>query len=83
VLPTSNNNRGTIMKRPYLVHETGNDTPRLVNASSQAAAIRHVVGSRFKAEAASASDVIQVMVTGVKPEEAGADPDDLASRGEG
>lgn len=70
-------------RRPYLVHEAGNSTPRLVNATSQAAAIRHVVGSRFKAEAASASDVIQVMVTGVKPEEAGADPSDLVGQAEG
>lgn len=47
-------------QRLYLVTENGGDE-KIVEAASQAQAIKLVVGERFKAEAASARDVARVM----------------------
>lgn len=54
--------------RLYLVRENGGNE-KIVEASSQAQAIKIVVGERFKAEAASARDVARVMAQeyGSKP----------------
>jgi hypothetical protein len=49
---------------------------RLVRAGSQAQAIRHVVGSRYKAKPAAVDEVVQHMGSGVKVEEAGKEQDD-------
>lgn len=53
-------------KRLYLVSEALSDkdgvfSEKIVEAGSQAQAIKIVVGNRFKAEAASARDVARVM----------------------
>ena len=49
---------------------------RLVRASSQAQAIRHVVGTRYKAKPATVDEVVLRMSGGVKVEEAGKESDD-------
>lgn len=69
--------------RIYTVTEKGSDKVRLVEASSQSQAIRHVVADRFEATAASGKDVAAAMQAGVKLETAGADPTDLVSQAEG
>lgn len=59
--------------RIYVVVDTQTNSERLVSANSQAQAVRHVVGERFSAAAASAGDVAKLMQAGVKLETAGAD----------
>ena len=49
---------------------------RLVRASSQAQAIRHVAGKRYQAKPATVDEVVQHMGAGVKVEEAGKENDD-------
>jgi hypothetical protein len=65
--------------RIYTVTEKGYSIPRLVEASSQSQAIRHVVADRFEAAAASGKDVAAAMQAGAMVETAGVDPEDLVS----
>lgn len=60
--------------RPYII--TGKDgAHRLVQAGTQAQALRHVATDQFTVKAASASEVIELMQAGVKPETASAERD--------
>ena len=43
---------------------TGNNTSHLVQASSQAQALRHVAGKQYQVEVAKAVDVAQLMTKG-------------------
>ena len=55
--------------RPYIV--TGKDgSERLIQANSQAQALRHAALNHFAVRAASANEVIELMSKGVKPETA-------------
>lgn len=56
-------------KRPYLV--TGNGEERLINAQSQAQALRHAAKGVFKVKAANTAEVMRLMGSGVKVEESG------------
>lgn len=56
-------------KRPYIVSGIGED--RLVNASSQAQALRHAAKGTFTVKTANSGDVMRLMGKGVKVEEAG------------
>lgn len=60
--------------RPYVI--TGKDgAQRLVQAGTQAQALRHVATDQFTVKAASASEVIELMQSGVQPEMASAEKD--------
>lgn len=64
------------MKRIYVVEENGSDgvvRATLVEAGSQAQAIRHVAGSRFSASPASARQVADLLGEGAKVEVANAE----------
>lgn len=56
-------------KRPYIVSGIGED--RLINASSQAQALRHAAKGTFTVKTANSGDVMRLMKAGVKVEEAG------------
>lgn len=59
-------------KRIYIVTEREGDEvvkQRLVNATNQSQAIRHVVAPRFTAEAGTPSQCVDLAVKGVKVEE--------------
>lgn len=56
-------------KRPYLV--SGNGEERLINAQSQAQALRHAAKGVFEVKAANTAEVVRLMGSGVKVEEAG------------
>lgn len=63
-------------KRVYVVSEFEGDklmSEKLVRAGSQAAAIRHIVGGRFSADAAKSEDVVRLMTEGVTVQDAGAE----------
>ncbi|CDN87380.1 hypothetical protein BN948_01802 [Hydrogenophaga intermedia] len=60
--------------RPYVVTDKTSGTKRLVRATSQATARSHVARDRFAVEAASANDVLDLIATGVKAEDAAAEP---------
>lgn len=60
-------------QRTYLV--TGNGTQRIVIASNQAQAIRHVVAQEYKAEVADGLQVATLTAAGVKVEQAKANPE--------
>lgn len=57
-------------RRPYLVRETGSSKKRLVRASSQQAAVAFVVRGRFMARSVNATELLDIMDTGVKVEDA-------------
>lgn len=59
-------------KRIYIVEAKGSQGPqsRLVDASTQAQAIRHVVGATFEARVASAREVAEMVQAGLKVEAA-------------
>lgn len=61
----------TIATRVYLV--TNGDTKKLVEASSQAQALRHVVRSQFTVTVPTTLDLVVLMQGGAKVEKAGAD----------
>lgn len=56
--------------RVYVVRDDANEL-RLVEASSQAQAIRHVVGKRYTAKPATVADVCELVGGGMKVEKAG------------
>ena len=56
-------------KRPYIVSGIGED--RLINASSQAQALRHAAKGTFTVKTANTADVVRLMQAGIKVEEAG------------
>lgn len=56
-------------KRPYIVSGIGED--RLINATSQAQALRHAARGTFKIKTANSGDVMRLMSAGIKVEEAG------------
>lgn len=58
--------------RPYIVIDNTGNT-RLVQATNQAQALRHVAMDLLSVHAASATEVIELMQSGVTPEAAGAD----------
>ena len=58
--------------RPYIVTDKSG-VQRLVQAGNQAQALRHVATDQFNVKAASASEVIELMTAGVKPETASAE----------
>lgn len=60
-------------QRTYLV--TGNGTQRIVIASNQAQAIRHVVAQDYKAEVADGLQVARLTAQGVTVEQAKANPE--------
>lgn len=63
-------------KRIYVVQEQTSETEmteRLVRATSQASAIRHLVVGRFIAEPAGAGDIVRLMGAGALVQEAGAE----------
>lgn len=60
-------------QRTYLV--TGNGTQRIVIASNQAQAIRHVVAQDYKAEVADGLQVARLTAQGVAVEQAKANPE--------
>jgi hypothetical protein len=64
-------NRRNEVSGPYVVTETKDDgTTREIlveEAGNQAQAIRHVVGSRYTAKAASAKDVMRLMQQSLLP----------------
>jgi hypothetical protein len=61
--------------RIYRVVETESDKPdRLVEAGSQAQAVRHVVGERFEAVVATPREVANLVSKGVMVETAGEEP---------
>ncbi len=60
-------------QRTYLV--TGNGTQRIVIASNQAQAIRHVVAQDYKAEVADGLQVAKLTAAGVPVEQANASPE--------
>jgi hypothetical protein len=55
--------------RPYIVADKSG-AQRIVQAINQAQALRHVATDQFTVKAASASEVIDLMTAGVKPETA-------------
>lgn len=63
---------------------TGNNAQHLVQASSQAQALRHVAGKQYQVEVAKAVDVASIMSKGGTVEHAAsiAEQLDLAPRGE-
>lgn len=63
--------------RIYRVTEEGKEGCRLVRATSQAQAIRHVASTRFEAAVATQDDLVAALTNGSKVEEAGIDPADL------
>ena len=60
-------------QRTYLV--TGNGTQRIVIASNQAQAIRHVVAQDYKAEVADGLQVAKLTAQGVTVEQARINPE--------
>ncbi len=60
--------------RIYVVRRTGDNTGenRLVEATSQAQAIRHVTGGIYTAEVAKTKDLADLMASGAKVEKASA-----------
>lgn len=60
-------------QRTYLV--TGNGQQRIVIATSQAQAIRHVVAQDYKAEVADGLQVAKLTATGVAVEQAKTNPE--------
>ena len=58
--------------RPYIVSDK-QGAQRIVQAANQAQALRHVATDQFTVKAASASEVIDLMTAGVKPETASAE----------
>lgn len=64
-----------VKRRIYVVSKKNADplAGRLVDASSQAQAIRHVVGDEYQATIASTRGVANLIELGVKIETAGAD----------
>jgi peptide subunit release factor RF-3 len=56
--------------RPYIVTEKNGGAKRLIKASSQAQARNFVARDQYGVEAASASDVIDLMESGIKAETA-------------
>lgn len=60
-------------KRIYLVTETTGDdiTKHLVKASSQSAAIQFVVKGRFTATTPTTMEMADLMLDGLRPQEAG------------
>jgi hypothetical protein len=61
-------------QRIYIVSDNDTTGARLVKATSQAQAIRHVAESRYNVEVASAMDVADMMVSGITVENASAKP---------
>jgi hypothetical protein len=61
-------------QRIYIVRDKANGIPRLVQATSQAQAMRHVAEDRLSVEVASAMDVARYMGSGIKFEHAGEKP---------
>lgn len=59
--------------RIYKVSGGPNEITRLVEATSQAQAIRHVVSDLYRAEVATTKDVAQAMGSGLQVEVAGVD----------
>lgn len=57
------------LTRPYLIRRRdGTGAPRMVEASSQAAALRHVAVDTYAVEVPSAIEAIRLMQTGVEIE---------------
>lgn len=61
------------MTRIYLVKNTENGGDHLVRAHNQAQAVRHVARKQFECEVASQDDLVELVASGVKVEDAGAD----------
>lgn len=59
--------------RIYLVTSIGSPTeePRLVRASNQAQALRHIARKRYSVGVADQNDLIAAVTAGIKVEEAG------------
>lgn len=57
--------------RIYIIEEEGREAPRLVEAVSAAAALRHVVEPLYCARLADARDVARAMTAGATVETAG------------
>lgn len=68
--------------RIYLVSDEDTATKRLVRASTQAQATHHAARSRFDVKVASQDDLVNLIASGVKVEEAGAQPAEPTQPGE-
>lgn len=66
---TKENKAAESTKRPYIVSGIGED--RLINATSQAQALRHAAKGTFTVKTANSGDVMRLMSAGIKVEEAG------------
>ena len=60
--------------RIYVVRDTANESKRLVRASTQAQAIRHVVKDRFEVTVADQETLVFMMSNGAMVEDAAAEP---------
>ena len=65
--------------RIYVVRDTANESKRLVRASTQAQAIRHVVKDRFEVTVADQETLVFMMSGGAKVEDAAVEPVEPAS----
>lgn len=54
--------------RPYIVVDNVTKTERLINGTSQAQARNFVARNQYAVKAASASEVMDMMARGIKPE---------------
>lgn len=61
----------TTPRRVYAIHHIASGTTRLVRASNAATALRHVVRSDYSAEVASQDDLIELLTSGTRVEDAG------------
>jgi len=69
--------------RPYRITLKTTGDERLVTASNQAQALRHVARDAFTISPASGNDVLELMQKGVKPEDASAEATETAPATEG
>jgi hypothetical protein len=73
-----------VKTRIYVVEESdGVEKSRMVEATSQAAAVNHVVRNRYAARVASATEVHQLTLKGIELEKAGDKPTGGTEGGDG